>query len=98
MATHSSTLAWKIPWTDGGAWSCKELDTTERLHFHLSLSGEPWRTSCKGEKMVPIHTWKQEIQGSNQDSSIFNFHKLISTLLNPVASNPNCYQRVPTLD
>ena len=37
MATHSSTLAWKIPWTEepgrllslGG----KELDTTERLHF-----------------------------------------------------------------
>ena len=20
MATPSSTLAWKIPWTDGGAW------------------------------------------------------------------------------
>ena len=20
MATHSNTLAWKIPWTDGGAW------------------------------------------------------------------------------
>ena len=20
MATHSSTLAWKIPWIDGGAW------------------------------------------------------------------------------
>ena len=20
MAPHSSTLAWKIPWTDGGAW------------------------------------------------------------------------------
>ena len=20
MATHSSTLAWKIPWMDGGAW------------------------------------------------------------------------------
>ena len=20
MAIHSSTLAWKIPWTDGGAW------------------------------------------------------------------------------
>ena len=33
MATHSSTLAWKIPWTmDGGAWCpCgrKESDTTE---------------------------------------------------------------------
>ena len=30
MATHSSTLPWKIPWT--------ELDTTERIHFHFSLS------------------------------------------------------------
>ena len=27
MATRSSILAWKI---------CKELDTTERLHFHFS--------------------------------------------------------------
>ena len=41
MATHSSILAWRIPWTAelGGLQStgCKELDTTERLHF-LSLS------------------------------------------------------------
>ena len=37
MATHSSTLAWRIPWTEelGGLQSTgrKELDTTERLHF-----------------------------------------------------------------
>ena len=38
MATHSSILAWKIPWTEepGGLytpWGRKELDTTERLHF-----------------------------------------------------------------
>ena len=26
--THSSILAWRIPWT---VWGCKELDTTERL-------------------------------------------------------------------
>ena len=37
MAPHSSTLAWKIPWTEdpGGDtdhWGCKELDMTERLH------------------------------------------------------------------
>ena len=36
MATHSSTLAWKIPWTEesGGLQSMgyKELDTTEQLH------------------------------------------------------------------
>ena len=33
MATHSSTLAWKIPWTEkpGGlqSWGHKELDTTK---------------------------------------------------------------------
>ena len=37
MATHSSILAWGIPWTEelGGLQSegHKELDTTERLHF-----------------------------------------------------------------
>ena len=40
MAAHSNTLAWKIPWTEEpGAgycpWGCKELDMTERLHFHF---------------------------------------------------------------
>ena len=39
MATHSSILAWKIPWTEelGGLQSMggKESDTTERLHFHF---------------------------------------------------------------
>ena len=38
MATHSSILAWKIPWTEepGGLhpWGRKELDTTERVHTH----------------------------------------------------------------
>ena len=40
MATHSSTLARKIPWMEEpGSYSpCdrKELDATERLHFSLS--------------------------------------------------------------
>ena len=35
MATHSSILAWKIPWTEelagNSPWGRKELDTTERL-------------------------------------------------------------------
>ena len=35
MATHSSILAWRIPWTeepDGlQSWGRKELDTTEQL-------------------------------------------------------------------
>ena len=37
MAIHSSTIAWKIPWTEEpgsySPWGHKELDTTERLHF-----------------------------------------------------------------
>ena len=41
MATHSSTLAWKIPWTEepGRLQSMghEESDTTERLHFHFPL-------------------------------------------------------------
>ena len=43
MVTHSSTLAWRIPWTKepGGlrAWSHKQSDTTEgltlSLHFQI---------------------------------------------------------------
>ena len=35
MATHSSILAWRIPWTEEhggcGPWGLNELDTTEQL-------------------------------------------------------------------
>ena len=41
MATHSSILAWRIPWTEepGGlqSWSLKELDTTEQLTLLITL-------------------------------------------------------------
>ena len=56
MAPHSSTLAWKIPWTEEPGrlqtMGSLESDTTERLHFHLSLScigegnGNPLQCSC----------------------------------------------------
>ena len=52
MATRSSILAWRIPWTEEPRGR-KELDTTERLHFtslHGSLSGggsgTPLQYSC----------------------------------------------------
>ena len=41
MGTHSSILAWRIPWTEepGRLQSMgsqrEESDTTERLHFHF---------------------------------------------------------------
>ena len=56
MATHSSTLAWQISWTEEPGWlqsmGPQELDMTEPLHFHFSLScigegnGNPLQCSC----------------------------------------------------
>ena len=56
MAPHSSTLAWKIPWMeDSGrlqSMGSLRVGTTERLHFHFSLScigegnGNPLQYSC----------------------------------------------------
>ena len=43
-ATHSSILAWRIPWTEepGGLQStggCKELDTTEQMTYTTNKEG-----------------------------------------------------------
>ena len=55
MAPHSSTLAWKIQWTEEPGrlhWGREESYTTARLHFHFSLScigegnGNPLQHSC----------------------------------------------------
>ena len=41
MATYSSILVWRIPWTEEPSelpspWGCKELDTTKQLtHTHI---------------------------------------------------------------
>ena len=35
-ATHSSILAWKIPWTIYSPWGHKESDMTERLSLHFT--------------------------------------------------------------
>ena len=56
METYSSILAWEIPWPEepSGLQSMgsQRVDTTERLHFHFSLScigegnGSPLQCSC----------------------------------------------------
>ena len=55
MAPHSSTVAWKIPWTEepAGLQSMGSLGVghmTERLPFHLSLS-------CIGEGNGNLLQW-----------------------------------------
>ena len=53
MATHSRTLAWKIPWKEepGGLQSVgsQESDTTERLHSHLTVMQKEVGRGAKGE-------------------------------------------------
>ena len=43
METHSSTLAWRIPWGRSlvgySPWDRKESDTTEQLHSRLLKNG-----------------------------------------------------------
>ena len=54
MATHSSTLAWKIPWTlEHGtlqSWGRKESDTTERLH--LTSPHSAYKLKKQGDNIV----------------------------------------------
>ena len=59
MATHSSILAWGIPWMEepGGLQSRghKESDTTERLHFlSLSWKREQQSKASAGRKEVGL--------------------------------------------
>ena len=55
MATHSSILAWRIPWTEGpgglhSPWGCKQLDRTEQLNNKLSTL----ESTGEGKKVIII--------------------------------------------
>ena len=47
--THSSILAWRIPWTS--PWGCKESDMTEQLslHFIKSINNSDYSYTQTGE-------------------------------------------------
>ena len=75
MAPHSSTLARKIPWMEetGGLQSMGLIgsDTTERIHFHFSLScigernGNPLQCSCL-ENPKDAGAWWAAVSGVTQ--------------------------------
>ena len=51
MATYSSILAWRTPWTEepGGSWGGTEPDTTELAHTHTHTQACSWkRKGCGG--------------------------------------------------
>ena len=59
MATHSSTLAWKIPWMEKPrrlqSVGRKEVDMTEWLHFHLGRDRKS--LVAQGVKNLPQSPW-----------------------------------------
>ena len=75
MAPRSSTFAWKIPWTEEPgrlqSMGSLESDTTERLHFHFSLSylgegyGNPLLCSCL-ENHRDREAWWAAVYGFTQ--------------------------------
>ena len=46
-ATHSSILAWKIPWTEepGESWGCEESDMTDQPNMYAAAAAKS-RQSC----------------------------------------------------
>ena len=75
MAPHSSTFAWKILWMEEPgrlqSMGSLESDTTERLHFHFSLScigevnGNPLQCSCL-ENPRDGEAWGAAVYGVSQ--------------------------------
>ena len=59
MATHSSTLAWKTPWTEepGGLQSTgrEESGTTERLHAHVHIQAGFRKGKGTRDQVASIH-------------------------------------------
>ena len=48
MATHSSVLAWRIPWT---AWGCKSQTGLSNFHFHFR--------NYQDNKLTSYQNWKK---------------------------------------
>ena len=98
---HSSTLAWKIPWTEepGGLQSMGSLRVrhTERLHFHFSLScigegnGNPLQCSSL-ENPRDGRAWWAAVYGVAQSrTQLTRFSSSSSNALK--TKLPNVFQR-----
>ena len=62
MATHSSTLAWGLPWTEepGGLQSVghKESDMNERLSTHNHPTGKRAPGALSLAPLPASHSWR----------------------------------------
>ena len=111
MATHSSTLTWKIPWMEEPgrlqSMGSLESDTTERLRFHFSLScigegnGNPLQRSCL-ESPGYGGAWLAAISGVAQSwtrLSDFNFAFHLHALEKEMATHSSVLAwRIPGIE
>ena len=95
MAPHSSSLAWKIPWKPTrwrslvgySPWGHEESDTTERLHFHFSLS-------CIGEgngTHSSVPAWRIPGTGEPPGLPSMGSHRVEHDWSNLAAAAMSCY-------
>ena len=65
MATHSSIIGWRIPWTEepGSPWGHKELDTTEQLNNNDLFSSCDLITSygCSLNKLCVVDDQEKDV-------------------------------------
>ena len=81
MSTHSTILAWEIPWTEepGGLyspWGHKELDTTKQLSTAINVEVQ---MSLWGNNLISfVYIPQRGISGSYR-GSVFNFLRKLHT-------------------
>ena len=90
MAPHSSTFAWKIPWTEEPSrlqfMGSLKSDTTKQLHFHFSLSytgegnGNPLQCSCL-ENPRDGGAWWAAVYGVAESRTWLKRHSSSSSIL-----------------
>ena len=86
MATHSSTLAWRIPWTEapGGysPWSHKESDTAKHAQHRMSI--KPFFAYSVTARSVPVlqmSACRREARGLFQTVMFASFSLLFLQLV-----------------
>ena len=85
MATHSSILDWKIPWTEEpcgyNLWSHKESDRTELIHTESWISKIEYMISQHGDLGENDGTVFVTIEEAIQQSYFENFEMFIRSCL-----------------
>ena len=94
METHSSILAWKIPWTEQPAgcspWGCKELDKIEQLNMHACVKVLHVLPMYSKWVIIPLFTlWGMQLILQRLASNILlpRFKSWVSQFLNPLVDN-----------